>query len=271
MKKALIAFAVTLLVLLLGVGTYFGVMLFLEDENPPEQEAPSSEPQAQAELNVKKKAANYAEMMDALDYEIQQNRDTVAWLKIKGTDINNSVLQSFDNAYYLRKNERREYDPYGCYFADYECSIGKREELSRNTIVYGHNELTDDPDGRRFAQLYRFLNPEFAAATPCIEFCTMQDQMEWEIFAVFYTHVDFNYIDVNITEEEMGEIIATARQKSIYDYGVEVGAKDKILTLSTCTTRYGDSSHRFVVMARLLDAEEEAPETAVLAERPENR
>lgn len=275
MKKFLIALLITLLVAALGAGLYFGVTLFLEDEQPPQTASsdvpgqPQSSPPA--ELNVKKKVKDYAEMLDALDYETQENRDTVGWVKIEGTDINNSVLQSYDNAYYLRRNERRQYDVYGCYFADYECSIGSREELSRNTIIYGHNELTDDPDGRRFAQLYRFLDPEFAAATPCVEFCTAKDPMEWQIFAVFYTDVGFNYIAVNVTDEELTSIIETARLKSIYDYGVSVTAQDKILTLSTCTSKFGDSDHRFVVMAKLLEEDAEIPETAALTDRPENR
>ncbi len=248
MKKLGIAFAVTLLLILIGGGVYF--VLTMEEEAPlPATSA--SEAQTQPELNVRRQAKNYAEMLDSLDYEILQNRDTVAWLKVPGTEINNSVVQSYDNAYYLRRNERRQYDVYGCYFLDYECMIGSREDLSRNTIVYGHEDVSDDPNSKRFSQLYKFLDPAFARATPTIQFCTQQDPMDWQVFAVFYTNISFNYIAVDVDDEEFAEIITTARQKSIYDYDVEVGVEDKILTLSTCTVKYGDHEHRFVVMAKL--------------------
>ncbi len=275
MKKLLAVLSVLLAVGLIGGGAF--LLLSNPDflaEGPPADSSSASSKNSQstqtAAVDVKKQAADFAEIQELLDYEILQNPDTVAWLKIEGTDINNSVVQSFDNNDYLRKNERRKYDVYGCYFADYECSIGARDILSQNTIVYGHNDVTDDPDGRRFAQLYRFLDPEFAAATPCIQFCTMSDPMEWEIFAVFYTHTYFNYTDVNITNEQKMEIVNTALDHSIYDYHVAVDENDKILTLSTCTTRFGDSNHRFVVMARLLP-DEEVPAAADITERPENR
>lgn len=270
MKKLVVAFAVTLLLILIGGGVYF--VLTMEEEAPAASSgAASSEAGTQTELNVRRQAKNYAEMLDSLDYEILQNRDTVAWLKVPGTEINNSVVQSYDNSYYLRRNERRQYDVYGCYFLDYECMIGSREELSRNTIVYGHEDVSDDPDSKRFSQLYKFLDPAFARATPTIQFCTQQDPMDWQVFAVFYTNISFNYIAVDVDDAEFTEIITTARQKSIYDYDVEVGVEDKILTLSTCTVKYGDHEHRFVVMAKLLDEEADVPQFAEFTERDENR
>lgn len=271
MKKLLAAFVVTLLLILIGGGVYF--VLTMEDEElaPPDAAAASSEAGTQAELNVRRQAKNYAEMLDSLDYEILQNRDTVAWLKISGTEINNSVLQSYDNAFYLRRNERRQYDVYGCYFLDYECMTGGRDDLSRNTIVYGHEDISDDPDSKRFSQLYKFLDPAFARATPTIQFCTQEDPMDWQVFAVFYTNISFNYIAVDVDDDEFTELVTTARQKSIYDYDVEVGPEDKILTLSTCTVKYGDHEHRFVVMAKLLGEEEDVPVFAEFTERDENR
>ena len=268
MKKFLAGLAV--LVLLAGLGA--AVWLLLQMEEDPAQTV-SSAPQAgtRTELNVRQKARDYAEMLEALDYETRQNRDTVGWLKIPGTEVNNSVLQSFDNAYYLRRDERRNDELYGCYFVDYECSVGGRELLEANTVIYGHSDMKDNAEGRRFSQLFHFLDPAFAAATPCIQFCTPDEPMEWQIFAVFYTDVEFNYIQVLMDGPQRVALAQAAMERSIYDYGVTVGEEDKLLTLSTCTARFGDSSHRFVVMAKLLGAQEEPPETAAVVDRPENR
>ena len=53
-------------------------------------------------------------------------------------------------------------------------------------------------------------------------------------------------------------IITEARDRSEYDYDVTVSGTDKILTLSTCSYKYGRRKDvRFVVMAKLL--EEDAP------------
>lgn len=265
MKKALAVLCmIALLALLLGGIGY--VLLFMEDEPSP---APSSRvPSDQPRLNVKQKAETPADVLDALGYEIGANRDTVGWLDVPGTDINNSVLQSHDNDFYLRRNERKQYEVYGCYFADYECSVGNRDVLSPNTIIYGHSSPGDDPDGRRFSQLFRFTDPDFAAKTPVIHFSTLDDFMVWQVFAVFYTDIGFNYISSD-PSDGITAMAAQAMEKSLYNYGVEIGPDDHILALSTCTEKYGDSNHRFVVMARLLPKDEEIPATAQFTLRPE--
>lgn len=265
MKKVLPVLGVVLVLTLLLCAIGY-VLLFMEDEAPAA--ASDSAPPVQPQLNVKQKAETPADVLDSLDYEIRVNRDTVGWLEVPGTDINNSVLQSHDNSFYLRRNERGQDDVYGCYFADYECSIGYRDALSPNTIIYGHSSPGDDPDGLRFSQLFRFTDPEFAEATPVIRFSTMEGFMDWQIFAVFYTDVSFNYISADPPGGVTG-MADEAKEKSLYDYGVEVWPNDHVLALSTCTERYGDSSHRFVVMARLLTEEEEIPQTAQIKLRPE--
>lgn len=140
MKKTVAAVVILLLAALGGLG----YVLFGMEEDPFGPEAVAVN---QPQLGVKSQPKTDADVLEALDYEISQNRDTIGWLKIPGTKINNSVLQSYDNAYYLRQDERRKYSLYGCYFADYECSFGTRDDLSPNTIIYGHSDLTNNPDG----------------------------------------------------------------------------------------------------------------------------
>ena len=123
MKKTVAAVVILLLAALGGLG----YVLFGMEEDPFGPEAVAVN---QPQLGVKSQPKTDADVLEALDYEISQNRDTIGWLKIPGTKINNSVLQSYDNAYYLRQDERRKYSLYGCYFADYECSFGTRDDLS---------------------------------------------------------------------------------------------------------------------------------------------
>ena len=97
--------------------------------------------------------------------------------------------------------------------------------------------------------------------------------MVWQIFSVFYTTTDFNYIQITkdfqnpdsgeITDAQLMNIITEVQKRSEYVYDVPVTAKDKILTLSTCSYRYGKRDDvRFVVMAKLL-APGEAPQREV--------
>lgn len=264
MKKVLAVFGVILGIALLGG---FGYVFFVMDESDPAtmfvNNPETTQTVEKSKLNVKKKAETPAEIQEALDYETSVNQDTVAWIDIPGTDINNSVLQSYDNSYYLRRNERRQEEVYGCYFADYECSIGSREELTPNVVIYGHSDLKDNPNGPRFSQLFKFTDPEFAKNTPVIHLSTLKEFLNWEIFAVLYTDLDFRFIDA-YPEQGVDQMAAVAMEKSLYDYGVTVGPEDNVLVLSTCTIKYGanDTNHRYVIMARLLPEDAEVPTTA---------
>lgn len=255
--------------LLALVGVLGGFVYVLLMEEPPDAvlvdgAGESSSDGQQEILTLEAETTTGADILEALDYETTQNQDTVAWLRVPHTRINNSVVQSFDNLVYLRANERREYSVYGCYFADAECSVSSRELLNHNTIVYGHSDLQDNPEGPRFSELFKFIDQEFARTTPIIEFSTLYDIMNWQIFAIFYTTVDFNYIDAE-PEDGIKALADEAKRRSIYDYGVQVGEDDHILTLSTCSVKDGnDGTHRLVVMAKLLPEDADIPITATV-------
>lgn len=60
-------------------------------------------------------------------------------------------------------------------------------------------------------------------------------------------------------------IITEAQQRSEYVYDVPVNGEDKILTLSTCSYKYGRRDDvRFVVMAKLVDEDTALQDTASL-------
>lgn len=199
---------------------------------------------------------NDADVLDYLYYAHEKSPDVAAWLRIPDTDINNVVMQGSDNYYYERRNEDGEHDVYGCYFADYECRLGARDDFSQNTVIYGHGNSDDDPTGQRFSQLFKFADIEFAQQHPYIYLDTLQGKYVFEIFTVFYTDISFDYIRVNIDPITKLEIARQAQALSLYDYPVKVEKSDVLLTLSTCSG--ADAQRRFVVMGRLcpLDFEE---------------
>lgn len=253
MKKSLKSIMIGAIALIvLGAAIYGGFLLVKalpkgDKENPPDS------PLEKHTITAIPPPQNAADVYDGIAYAYENNPDTVAWLSIPNTDINNAVMQGDDNDYYLRRDENREHDVYGCYFLDYECSMGKREDFSQNTVIYGHSELTDNKDGKRFAQLYRFLDEDFAKQNPYIFLTTPNGEFVFEIFSVFYTDLSFDYIKVHITEEEKLQLAQNAAGLSVRDYGVTPELQDKLLTLSTCTAKFTEGEHRFVVMGRLLD------------------
>ena len=113
MKKSKAGIAILLLLMVAFGGMCYILFGMENDPSGPEAVAVN-----QPQIGVKSQPKTDADVLEALDYELSQNRDTVGWLKIPGTKINNSVLQSYDNVTYLRQDERRKYNLYGCYFAD---------------------------------------------------------------------------------------------------------------------------------------------------------
>lgn len=70
-------------------------------------------------------------------------------------------------------------------------------------------------------------------------------------------------------DNQIDTLVSEGKARSEFLYDVEVDPNnDKILTLSTCTAKYGyvggEARGRFVVMARLVDADQELKPTVGL-------
>lgn len=207
-------------------------------------------------------------LIEQIDQGKARNSDTVGWIQIPNTTIDDAVLQRRDpkathlenNSYYLRIDEDKKASVFGCYFADPDSRMGDREKLSRNTIIYGHSDLKDNPDGKKFSQLFKYTDIEFLKENPRIYFSTEDDDMVWQVFAVFFTHTSFNYIQANPSKVEFNKIIDEAKAKSEFIIDTPVTDEDKILTLSTCSAYYNRSdpdSYRLVIMAKLMPSDVE--------------
>lgn len=204
------------------------------------------------------------EVLDQLNTAYNQNNDVVGWLKLNNTDINNEVLQGADNNIYLRSDITKGYNWYGCYYADFECAFGDRNSVSKNTIIYGHS-MNDDPNSTKFSQLKKYLDPEFAKNNPYIYFSTPEDNLVYKIYSVMYTDTNLAYIHPNMKGNEFMKLVAEQKDRSQYDYDVDVNSSDKIITLSTCTYIYGErQDQRFVLVGRLLRPGEEMEPTVNL-------
>ena len=165
------------------------------------------------------------------------NSEAVGWLKVNNTNIDYAILQTKDNDYYLHYNIYHEKDPNGWLFLDYE---NNTEIVDDNTIIYGHNRFVN---GVMFGTLNKALyknwytNPE----NQIIKFDTMYGSYQYKIFSIYTVATTNDYITTNFkTEEKKMEFLKTIKERSIYDFGVDLNKDSKVLTLSTCqsdTTR----------------------------------
>ena len=170
------------------------------------------------------------------------NDQTVGWLKVNNTNVNLPVVQTDNNDYYLNNNFYKKRNINGWAFMDYR---NDPKSLGKNTIIYGHN-------GTIFGTLKNATLPYWYRNKDnhIITFNTLSKNMQFQVFAVYETTVDFYYIDTTFnTNQEFLELVSEMKQRSYYDFNTEVNENDRILTLSTCTK---GGKKRIVINAKLI-------------------
>jgi len=177
------------------------------------------------------------------------NPDTVGWLKGNNTNVEYPVVQAEDNKKYLDYNYNNEQDRDGWIFMDYR---NDSAELSKNTIIYGHNRYYS---GVMFGTLYKTAYKSWYGKeeNQIIEFDTLYGNMKWKIFSIYKIEKTTDYLKVNFSNDNVWlDFTKMLTDRSIYDFGIDVKAEDKILTLSTCSS---NRNIRLVIHAVLLNEE----------------
>jgi len=174
------------------------------------------------------------------------NNQTIAWLKVNGTDIDYPVVQSKDNSYYLNHSFDKTYNDAGWIFLDYRNDINN---LGKNNIIYGHARL----DKTMFGSLKNTLKKSWFEDrnNHIINLYTENETMTFEIFSVYHIKTENYYITTDFTSSEFATFINTLKDRSIYNFENEVTLTDKILTLSTCYK----TDQKLVVHAKLIKKE----------------
>lgn len=174
-----------------------------------------------------------------------KNSDTIAYLKVNGTNINYPVVQSNDNEYYLKHSFDKSYNEAGWIFLDYRNNI---EVLNKNNIIYGHNML----NSTMFSELTKMLDKNFFYDNnnTYINLTTENKSTLWKIFSVYVTNPDTYYMSIDFSSKSQYEsFFNNLKNKSIHNFNENLNSNDKILTLSTCTNL---NTKRLVVHAKLI-------------------
>lgn len=170
------------------------------------------------------------EPKNPIDFESleKQNEDTVAWIRIEGTNINYPIVQSTNNDYYLHRDFNKEYSTCGWIFMDYK---NTETMIDKNTVLYGHNIKS----GIMFSELKKILNNQLGQDDIKIEIYTPTERLDYYVFSSYLKEPDDYAIKSNIVkdsdqEKYINEMVR--RSKNNYKWGPD--KTDKLLTLSTC-------------------------------------
>ena len=176
----------------------------------------------------------------------KENPDTVAWIKVNGTNIDYPVVQRADNQYYLYHSFDNSFNYAGWIFSDYRNNLNS---LNKNSVIYGHGRL----DGSMFGSLKNVFDESWLKEknNNVIFLVTEEAKYTWEIFSTYSIKSESYYIITDFNnKEEYQEWLNTVKKRSSYDFKKKVTTKDKVLTLSTCKNDHGD---RIAVHAKLIN------------------
>ena len=171
------------------------------------------------------------------------NGDVVAWIRLDDSEIDYPVVRGENNDYYLNHLFNHQYNSSGCIFLDYRNHV---DFSDKNSVIYGHHMK----NGSMFAGITKYKNQAFYDEHPVFHLYTPQANYEIEIFAGYVADVRDNAWDVDfIDEADFSGWIDEQIQKSMFHSDVTPSAKDKIVTLSTCSYEFDNA--KFVIFGVL--------------------
>ena len=173
----------------------------------------------------------------------QTNSDTIAWIKVNGTNIEYPIVKTNNNDFYMTHSFDKSYNSAGWVFMDYE---NRFDGTDNNMVIYAHNRR----DGTLFGTLKNILTEEWQSNEEnyIIPFITENEKAEYQVFSVYKIENEDYYITTNFgTDNEYQKFIDTIKSRSIKDFNVDVSTEDNILTLSTCAD---NNKYRVVLHAK---------------------
>lgn len=171
------------------------------------------------------------------------NTDVMGWIRVGAIEgISYPVVQAADNDYYLHRTFRREDNFAGCIFLNCD---NTKYLTDQNSLIYGHNMK----NGTMFGLLKDLQDQKVYDANPYFWIFTPDLIYQYRIFSCAIVSKIGDPYRIRFPEAEFENFIQTSQAYSAVDnHGVQVGTRDRIVTLSTCT---GDDSTRFIVQGVL--------------------
>lgn len=179
------------------------------------------------------------------------NSDVVAWLIVPDTNISYPVVRGSNNSYYLERTFEKAYNYAGSIFMDYN---NKGDFSDNNTFLYGHNTR----HGTMFGQLENFVEQDFFASHKYIYLFTPTQNYKAEIISFHSTKDRSDFYKYGIEDaaewEKYIDLITANDIEGYVHSDVEVGASDRIVSLSTCSYEINNelTDQRYLLHAKLV-------------------
>ena len=160
----------------------------------------------------------------------KMNNDVVGWLKVNGTNINYPYVKTDNNTFYLTHSIDKSKNSAGWVFLDYR---NNSDNYDKNNIIYAHARV----DKTMFGSLKDALTKEWfnKEEEKIIKTSTLTENSIWQIFSVYKINNTTDYLNINFKDEdEFLKFSNKLKERSIFNFNIDINKDDKILTLSTC-------------------------------------
>ena len=188
-----------------------------------------------------------------IDFEklLSINSDTIGWIRFNQDKINNPIVHTKDNTYYLKRSFEKESNQAGTIFMDY-----RNESFNdRNVVLFGHSMLDDT----MFGSLQDIFKNEFfdKKENNYIQIYNKDNELlTYQIFSYYIIEKEEYYITTSFkSDSDFNKFIDTITRRSYKKFDVEVFTSDNILTLSTCSGTGGTSKRKVVHAKRVENLE----------------
>ncbi len=175
------------------------------------------------------------------------NTDVRGWIMFNGFYVNNPIVQTTNNEYYLNHTVYRGINEAGSIFMDYR----NKSFEDKNVVIYGHATI----DRSMFGSLTDVFTSSFWN-TPNADIIYLYDVnnklMKYQIFSYYTIESEEYYITTSFRNDaSFQQFIETIKGRSLQNRNVSVTVSDKILTLSTCAGSSGTNMRRVIHAKRL--------------------
>lgn len=179
------------------------------------------------------------------------NSDTIGWIRFNQDKINNPIVHTSDNSYYLKRSFEKESNQAGTIFMDYRNASFN----DRNVVLFGHSMLDDT----MFGSLQDIFQNDFfdTKENNYIQIYNKDNELlTYQIFSYYIIEKEEYYITTSFkNDSDFNKFIDTITRRSYKKFDVEVTANDNILTLSTCSGTGGTSKRKVVHAKRVENLE----------------
>ncbi len=145
---------------------------------------------------------------------LEVNPYVVGWLSIDGSTIDDPVVYTPGSQnYFLHRALDGKQSEKGTFFIAVDW-----EEGYNNTLIYGHNMK----DGSGFGALPAFADEQYGLSHSKIRFDTLYEDREYDLLAVFYSHIEEEELETDGDRTDRDRMIAEKSLAKLKEEGIEM-------------------------------------------------